>query len=202
MQAIFDSAVLMFALLNPFLMSAYLIELIRDCSFRTFAAILIRASLIAGVAFVGFAAGGEAVFRNVLQVRFESFMVFGGIVFLVMGLRMTLSGRVALIRLRGTPAQVAGSIALPFLVGPGTVSAAVVIGNRLPIVEAVSAIAGAVLVSLVSILAFKLLHDWVRERNEALVQRYVEIAGRVTALFVGTYAVEMLLSAFERISAT
>jgi multiple antibiotic resistance protein len=72
----------------------------------------------------------------------------------------------------------------------------------LPIVEAVSAIAGAVLVSLVSILAFKLLHDWVRERNEALVQRYVEIAGRVTALFVGTYAVEMLLSAFERISAT
>jgi small neutral amino acid transporter SnatA (MarC family) len=107
MQAIFDSALLMFALLNPFLMSAYLIELIRECSFRSFATILLRASLIAGIAF---AAGGKAVFREVLQVRFESFMVFGGIVLLVMGLRMTLTGRVALIRLRGTPGQVAGSI--------------------------------------------------------------------------------------------
>ncbi len=200
MQAILDSALLMFVLLNPFLMSAYLIELIRDTRMTEFTAILIRASLIAGAAFVGFAAGGEALFREVLQVRFESFMMFGGIVFLVMGLRMILSGRVALMRLRGSPAQIAGSIAMPFLVGPGTVSAAVVVGNRLPLVSASSAIAAAVLASLVSVLAFKWLHDFVKERNEALVERYVEIAGRVTALFVGTYAVEMLITAFERMT--
>jgi multiple antibiotic resistance protein len=201
MQAIFDSALLMFALLNPFLMGAYLIELIRECTFRDFATILLRASLIAGTAFIAFAAGGEAVFREVLQVRFESFMVFGGLVFLITGLRMTLTGQIALINLRGTPGQVAGSIALPFLVGPGTVSAAVVIGNRLPLVAAITAIVGAIVASFASILAFKLLHDWVRNRHEELVERYVEIAGRVTALFVGTYAIEMLITAFERISA-
>lgn len=200
MAAVFDSTLLLFALLNPFLMSAYLIELIRGCSKAEFASIVLRASTIAAVVFAVFAIGGDAVFSDVLQVRFESFVIFGGIVFLVTGLRMTLSGRVALVRLRGSPGQIAGSIAMPFMTGPGTVSAAVMIGNTLQPGAALTAIAAALVTSVGSILGFKFLHDFVHHRNEALVQRYVEIVGRVTALFVGTYAVEMLLDGFEGIA--
>jgi small neutral amino acid transporter SnatA (MarC family) len=42
-------------------------------------------------------------------------------------------------------------------------------------------------------MALKKLHDFVRPRNEALVQRYIEIAGRIMALFIGTVAVEMIM---------
>jgi len=44
-----------------------------------------------------------------------------------------------------------------------------------------------------AILLFKLLHDFVRARNERLVRGYAEIAGRVTALFTGSFAIEMIL---------
>jgi multiple antibiotic resistance protein len=47
------------------------------------------------------------------------------------------------------------------------------------------------------LIAFKVLHDWVKERNEALVERYVEIAGRVSALLIGTIAVEMMFKGVE-----
>lgn len=199
MEALFDASLLMFALLNPLLMSAYLIEVIRDSSFAQLSTILLRAALISSAIFLGFAAGGETVFSQMLHVRFEAFMIFGGIVFLVTGLRMMLTGEAALTGLRGSPGRVAGAIAMPFMTGPGTVSAAVLIGNSLPFVSAAVAILAAVAVSIGSLLVFKVLHDYANRRNEALIERYVEIAGRVTALFVGTFAVEMILTGLERV---
>ncbi len=35
--------------------------------------------------------------------------------------------------------------------------------------------------------------DFVRPRNEKLIERYVEVMGRVTALVVGTYSIEMIM---------
>jgi hypothetical protein len=37
------------------------------------------------------------------------------------------------------------------------------------------------------------MHDVARTHNEPMVERYIEIAGRITALVVGTYALEMIL---------
>jgi hypothetical protein len=42
-------------------------------------------------------------------------------------------------------------------------------------------------------IVLKYLHDYVRVRNDELVQRYIDIAGRVTALVVGTFAIEMIM---------
>jgi hypothetical protein len=42
-------------------------------------------------------------------------------------------------------------------------------------------------------LGLKGTHDFVRTRNEPLIERYVEVAGRVVALVVGTYSIEMIM---------
>ena len=42
-------------------------------------------------------------------------------------------------------------------------------------------------------IVLKYLHDYVKARNEELVERYIDIAGRVTALVVGTFAIEMIM---------
>jgi small neutral amino acid transporter SnatA (MarC family) len=39
----------------------------------------------------------------------------------------------------------------------------------------------------------KMAHDFVLPRRERLVQKYIEVAGRITALFVGTISVEMIM---------
>jgi multiple antibiotic resistance protein len=55
----------------------------------------------------------------------------------------------------------------------------------------------AMVVSVGAILLFKWLHDLVRERNEKWVERYTIIAGRATALFIGSFAIEMILKGIE-----
>jgi hypothetical protein len=48
------------------------------------------------------------------------------------------------------------------------------------------------------LVAIKLLLDRVREINSKLIERYVDVAGRVAALTAGTVAVEMILQGFDR----
>lgn len=183
---------ILFVLLNPFLISIYLISLIRDLSFRQFTMVMIRAHVISAIVFVIFALTGEGIFENVFNVRFGAFLIFGGIIFLWIGIQSIFSGQVVLIDTRGDPEHLAGSIAMPFMIAPGTLSASVLIGSSLPAPSAAIAILSAIGMSLVSIIVFKLIHDPLKKRNERLLNRYVEVAGRVVALFTGTYAVEMI----------
>ena len=76
-RAFIESAVLLFVLLNPFLLCIYLLDLIQELNVRRFGRVLMRASVISGVVFVAFAWAGDAIFSRVLQVRFCAFQIFG-----------------------------------------------------------------------------------------------------------------------------
>lgn len=186
------SFLLFFALLNPFLMSVYLLDLITDLPRGMFVRVLTRGALISGAVFVLFAWSGDALFREVLHVRFASFQVFGGIIFLLIGGRFVFSGADAMRATRGQPEHIAGSIAMPFMIGPGTVSASVVVGTRLPLPSAVGVIFATLAATVVLVAAIKLAHDFLKERNARLIDRYMEIVGRVSALLIGTFAIEMI----------
>ena len=125
-QEFTKSAVLLFVILNPFALSVYLMDMLQHHSLRTVAGVLLRATAISGVVFALFAWGGDRIFSDVLQVRFAAFQIFGGLVFVIIALRFMVSGGDALVSLRGEPEHLAGAIAMPFMIGPGTVSAAVV----------------------------------------------------------------------------
>jgi len=193
MASFVESSVLVFVLLNPFLLTVYLVDLIRDLDRKTFTRVLLRAGSISGATFVVFALAGDAVFSHVLQARFASFQVFGGVVFLVIGVRFALSGSTAVEVLRGSPQHLAGAIAMPFMIGPGTVGASIVAGGSNPPAAAVGAVLCAVVTTLLCVLAFKALHDRFLNGRERLVQRYVEITGRISALVIGTFAVETIM---------
>ena len=127
-----------------------------------------------------------------LQVRFASFQIFGGLVFLLIGARLVLTGADAMRAMRGHPEHIAGSIAMPFIIGPGTVSASVVVGARLPVLHAIAVIAVALAITVALVTAIKLAHDFLKERNARLIDRYMEVVGRVSALLIGTFAVDMI----------
>jgi len=195
MDSFTRSFLLLFVLLNPFILSVYMLDLVKTLPFGDFARQLTRAVAISFVVFAIFAWAGEAVFANVMQVRFFSFLIFGGIVFLIIGIRLL--GQTPSPPLQPQDREVAASIAMPYIVGPGTISASVVAGARLDIPRAFVAIALALGLAFVAILVFKRLHDLVRARNERLVHRYTEIAGRVTGLFAGSFAIDMILRGLE-----
>lgn len=192
MQEFVSASTLLFMLLNPFLLVVYLMDVFQKLSTTMFIRVVLRAGFISIVVFSASALLGDVIFENVLQARFASFQIFGGIVFLLIGLRFVFEGNAAIEALRGESQHIAGAIAMPLMIGPGTIGASILIGKRLGQWQAVMAITLTVMLSVVVMIILKRVHDFVRTHNEPMVQRYIEVAGRITALVVGTFAMEMI----------
>lgn len=192
------SFLLLLVLLNPFILSVYLLDLIRGLELKVFSRLLLRAFFISLVTFLLFAWFGEKVFNDVLQVRFLAFLIFGGITFLIIGIRLTLGTGSPVQSINLHSQEVAGAIAMPFIVGPGTISASVLAGTRLGSAGGSLAITLAMATALFSLVLLKVLYDWVQTRHERYVRKYIEVAGRITALFTGSFAVDMILKGVER----
>ena len=189
----FKSTTLLLTLLNPFLVIIYLVDVVQKLKQKQFHRVLVRAALIAITVFCSFAILGDTIFTGLMQVEFASFQIFGGIIFLLIGIQFVFRGPAAIEFLRGESEHIAGSIAMPVLIGPGTISASVVIGKSHDPLMACAAVVIAVVTCLFIISLLKSLHDRVRPTREALIERYIMIAGRITALYVGTVAIDMIM---------
>ena len=188
------SFALFFSLLNPFLMSVYMIGMIRNSDAKIFNKALIQGSFIAYVVFLLFAWGGEAIFNHYLNVRFESFQIFGGIIFLVIGYRYVFQGAETIGEIRGAPQYLAATVAMPFMIGPGTISAAVVTGMSLPIFGVLIVISITLFLTCSILILMKYLHDHLRDKHAKYVDYYFDIVGRLSAVLIGTIAVDMIVN--------
>ncbi|MFW1665439.1 MULTISPECIES: MarC family protein [Acinetobacter] len=188
------SFALFFSLLNPFLMSIYMIGMIRNSEAKVFNRALIQGCVIAFVVFMLFAWGGETIFSKYLNVRFEAFQIFGGLIFLVIGYRYVFQGADTIGEMRGAPEHLAGTIAMPFMIGPGTISAAVVTGIGLPIGGAAVIIAFTLAITCSLLILMKFAHDHLRYKHAKYIDRYVDIVGRLSALLIGTIAIDMIIT--------
>jgi small neutral amino acid transporter SnatA (MarC family) len=193
MSEFFRSVTLLFVLLNPFLVIIYLVDVVEKLERARFVRVLLRAGIIASIAFCTFAVLGDAIFSNIFQTQFASFQIFGGVIFLLIGLQFVFRGPTAIEVLRGESEHLAGAIAMPVLIGPGTISASVIIGKRHDPITACVAVVVAVVASISLMLVLKSIHDFFRPRKARLIDRYIEIAGRIAALYVGTIAVDMIM---------
>ncbi len=193
MNEFIKSSMFLLLLLNPFLVVVYLIDVMQKVSFSSFVIVMTRAGIVSVIVFSLFAVLGDLIFADVIQAEFASFQIFGGIVFLLIGIQFVFHGNAAIEGLRGESAHIAGAIAMPIMIGPGTISASVVAGQRLSPQMAMLAVVAAITVSVGVILCLKKVHDYVLPRNGRLVERYIEVAGRITALFVGTISIEMIM---------
>ena len=179
MFELIKSTALLFVLLNPFLLIIYLVDVVQKLDRKQFTTILIRAGVIAGCVFSCFAILGDNIFSKVMQAQFASFEIFGGVILLLIGIQFVFRGPGAIEMLRGESEHLAGAIAMPILVGPGTISVSVIIGERLNPISACIAVWIAILLSILIMLVLKWLHDFVRPRQEPLIERYIQIAARV-----------------------
>ena len=189
--------VLLFILLNPFLIIVYVIDLVQEKSASQFSAILFRACIISLLVFIIFALSGNAIFEDILQTNFASFQIFGGLVFLIIGIGFIFQGVDVVRNLRGKSEHIAGAIAMPILIGPGSIGASIIIGERLEPLWAIISIATALILTYLIMVLLKALHDYVKPRNEKLIQRYIEIMGRVTALVIGAFSIEMIMQGLK-----
>lgn len=193
MTEILKYSTFLLILLNPFLVIVYLIDIMRKLSFTRFRNVLIRAGIISTLVFILFALLGDVIFSDVIHANFASFQIFGGIVFLLIGLQFVFKGGTAIEGLRGESKYVAGAIAMPILIGPGTISYSVIIGEHLAKIDATLSIIIAITVSVSIMILLKRLHDYIQPKSEELIERYFDISGRITSLVIGTISIDMIM---------
>ncbi len=192
MKDIIRSVVLLLVLLNPFLIIVYLTDIVKKKTVKEFSKGLIWAGIISFTVFSLFAILGDAIFSNFFNASFASFQIFGGIVFLLTSIQFVFKGSATIESLRGESKHIAGAIAMPVFIGPGTISYSVIIGERLSKTNALLAIALTVIICISIIMLLKYLHDKIQEKKEELIEQYIDIAGRVIAMLLGTVSIELI----------
>ncbi len=182
------------AILNPFALCLYLTGVMEDLTLRDFARVMAGACLVALLAVAMFAVAGEYLLVHLLGLRFDALRVFGGAIFLGVGYQYVTKGYRATVALRGSVDELPSAIALPFMIGAGTITQSILIGDKTGWAMALATISAAVAVAFAMPLVFKLIRDHLRETRGRVFDRYVNILARVNGLIIGGVSTEMVIT--------
>lgn len=197
MDTFIQMIILMVMLLNPFLLVIYLVEYIQNVTLKEFSRTVMLAGIISSLVFIGFAIAGEIIFREIFQARFESFQIFGGVVFLLISINFIFNGNSAISSLRGDSQNKVGAIAMPILIGPGSLNASVLVGKALGGLNGSLAILISVIFSVSFLIILKKIHDIVLPRNARIIENYIDVMGRVTSIYLGTVSIQMIMNGLK-----
>lgn len=178
-------------ILNPFALCLYLSGVIEDLGRGAFFRVVIQASLISAAAFTVFAIFGEQVLWA-LGIQAGALRLFGGLIFLIIAYKYVSQGHKAAEMLRGSLDELPSAIAVPFMIGAGTITQAILIGKQFEPIMAAGILFSATGVSLCIIGAYYLARLRIRHRYERLFDRYIDLMARLNGLVIGAFSVDMV----------
>lgn len=186
-------------LLNPFALFFYLLPLKEERGLNDFIKITLRASLITFAIYCVFAIFGEWIFTNLLNVDFNSFRIFGGMVLLGSALNSIVWGKRAAVATKGEMNAVATQIALPFMVGAGTITMSILIGRELGNLAAIFSIGSVLAASFAIVVSLALARSSMKAPYKDGLDRTLEIIVRLNGFFVGSIGVDIIIRGFEKL---
>ncbi|HKL16813.1 MAG TPA: MarC family protein [Patescibacteria group bacterium] len=191
----FSSLFELLVLLNPFALFLYLLPIMKELDDRTFNKVLIKASFISLFIFFLFLFTGDSLLEKVFKISFESFRIFGGIIIFSLAYLFIIKGGKALIKLKGDIDELASEIALPFMVGVGTISIVIIIGFSEPLINGSFILCLTLFINYLVIMFLKKLRAQIKKKKYRQVfDHNMEILLRLNSFFVGAIGVNMVLS--------
>ena len=179
-------------MLNPFALFIYLSPIMEDLDNRQFNSVLMKASIISFLIYCVFMIGGEFLFKQVFRIHFESFQVFGGIVIFSYAYQYIVRGDKSLIHIKENLDDLASEIALPFMVGAGSISLSILIGYQHEIYIGVGLLAIILFINFFTILLLKYIKDQLsRRKMKVAFDKNMSIFLRVNGFFIGAIGVDM-----------
>lgn len=159
-----------------------------------FFGLFIKATIISFFIFLTFLFFGDVFFLRVFRINFESFRIFGGIVIFSLAYLFIVRGKKAFIQMKGDLHDLASEIALPFMVGAGTISLTVLMRDRLLLWQGIIALVVILVVNFIVIMSLKRMRDKIRSENwRTAFDKNMEILLRVNGFFLGAIGVDMIV---------
>jgi multiple antibiotic resistance protein len=194
-----EAIILFLVLLNPFAMFIFLQPVIRKISTKDLMILLARASLVSFIIFSIFAVSGDFFFQKILQVQFDSFRIFGGLVITYLSFIMIVNGKKSIIAYNEDHSIVSSEIVMPLMVGAGTILLSVIMGKRFGRVDTIVALALVISITYALIVILTLLRKKIVTKFEKSFDKNMDTALRLIAFFAGTIGLDMVLVGLQNI---
>jgi len=195
----FEAIIAFLVLLNPFAMFIFLQPVIRKLSFAELLRVLAKASVGAFIIFALFALSGDIFFQRVLQVRFDSFRIFGGLVITYLSFVMIVQGKKSFIHYNIDHSLISGEIMMPLMVGAGTISLSILMGDSFGKLRTLVALVLVLIITFILISILALFRKRVIRRFEKAFDRDMDMALRLIAFFAGTIGLDMVINGIRNI---
>ncbi|MFB6307633.1 MAG: MarC family protein [Flavobacteriales bacterium] len=197
----FSSIIAFLVMLNPFALFLYLLPIIKELNLRSFAVVLFKASITALVILFLFFFFGKSIFNNIFHIYFDSFRIFGGIILFTYAFMFIVNGKKAFITLKEDLNKLASEIAVPFIIGAGTISLAVLLGKDYEILKGSTIIVIVLIVNYAIIYTLAVLrHFLYKKQMQTIFDNNMEFLLRVSGFFIGAIGVDMVVKGIENLT--
>lgn len=187
------------AILNPFALFIYTMPLLTAFDLRHYAYILFRASFISWVIFLFFAYFGNYFFDNILNIHFDSFRIFGGLLLTAFALSFILQGKNSMITTRGELSKIASEVALPFMVGAGTITLSIVTGARLTTVATAMTLTIVVAAAFIAVILLALFRRNLNKQMRIVLDKNLEIFLRLNGFIIGAFGIDLIITGINNL---
>lgn len=193
-----SSIIAFLVMLNPFALFLYLEPIRKDLSHKDFIVVIFKASIISFTVCLAFFFLGDVVFRNVFQINFESFRIFGGIIIFSYAYLFIVKGQKALIMIKENLDDLASEIALPFMVGAGSISLSILLSQEQSYAMGTLSLVIIFLLNFATLFVLKKLRDSVEGRKfKKAFDKNMEVLLRLNGFFIGAIGIDMVLNGIK-----
>jgi multiple antibiotic resistance protein len=161
--------------------------------------VLAKSTMVAFGIFVLFALGGDIFFQKVLQVQFDSFRIFGGLIITYLSFVMIVQGKKSFILYNEDHSIISSEIVMPLMVGAGTIALSVLMGKSFGKIPTVVALAIVMVITYAFIVALVYVRKRALNRFERVFDRNMDMALRLIAFFSGTIGLDMIIVGVQHI---
>jgi multiple antibiotic resistance protein len=181
-------------MLNPFAMFLYLLPVMNDLKNRVFLKVLLKATVISFIIFTIFLFIGDFLFEQVFQIGFEPFRIFGGIVIFSYAYFFIVKGQKAFIHMKENLDDLASEIALPFMVGAGTLTLTLLMAHQIGPTDGILALILILTLNYFFITLLKFIRDSIsKTKLKVAFDKNMEIFLRLNGFFLGAIGINMMV---------
>jgi len=190
-------------MLNPFALFLYLEPVRKDLNHVSFVMVLLKATLISFVTCLVFFFSGNSLFETVFQINFESFRIFGGIIIFSFAYYYIVQGQKSLIHMKEDLDDLASEIALPFMVGAGTISLSIVLSTEMSYILGTLLLIIIFCLNMIIIMFLKYIRDGIEKRKYRIAfDKNMAILLRLNGFFIGAIGIDMVLTGVNNLFLT
>ncbi len=171
----------------------------RDLTEKDFHKVLLKATMISFAIFALFIYAGDFIFQEIFQIEFEAFRIFGGIIIFALAFLFIVQGKKSLISIKEDLDDLASEIALPFMVGAGTISLCIVMSNKFPFQKGILMLSIIMVVHYIIIFLLVRMKKLLNEKWKVAFDKNMEIALRLNGLFVGAIGINMIIKGIKNL---